>query len=453
LRKIHRIRAGVLLSLVGLVSLIGSSAHAADEEPNEPLIQMIVDLLGEADRDMRALGFQQVREEVPGEAATKRFAALLADLPPDGQAGLLEALGDRGDAAARPAVLEMLTSDEEAVRAAALRALGPLGSAADVPLLAQKAAAGSEPEKLAARQSLVRLRGDDVNAAILSAMAEGEPNARVELLRVLAARNAKETLPTVLENVKDSERSVRLAALGAVRFLADENDTPAIVNILKAIQDDAERRRAELALLAVCSRGREACVEAIIAGLADADVPSRIALLHALARAGGPKALETIAGCLADDDEAVRDEAVRMLSSWSDPAVVPRLLEIAKTSESLRHHVLAIRGLVRLANPQKDKPADMEMLGEAMALAKRPEEKRLALGVLSGVGTAESLARVTPALDDPALVEEAGLAAVLIAEKMKDGNEEEIQAAMEEVRRVVENRPVRERAQKVLESL
>jgi len=448
-----RAKAAPRLLLVGLVCLTGNSLWAAEKEPDDPLVQMVVELVGDADRDMRALGLQHVREEVPGEAATRRFAALLPELPADAQAGLLEALGDRGDVTARPAVLDALKSKDQTVRAAALRALGGLGSAAEVPLLAEKAAAGSDPEKQAARRSLIRLQGDKVNAALVGAMATAAPSVRVELLAALAARNAKEALPTVLQNAKDAEPSVRVAALEALRYLATEDDTAAVVDILKTAADDAERSKAELALLAVCNRGREASAEAIIAGLEDADVPSQIALLHALARAGGADALEAVVGRLDDEDEAVRDEAARMLSRWRDPAAATHLVKIAETGESLRHHVLAIRGLVRLASPREDKPADLTMLAEAMNLAKRPQEKRLALGVLGGIGTSGSLALVAPALDDPALAEEAGLAAVMIAEKMQDGDKDQIRTALEKVNRLVKSEQIRKRAQKVLESL
>jgi len=453
LTGIHRKLKAACWLLFGLVCLAPIHLRAAEEEPDEDQLQLIIQFVGDADRETRAVGLQFIREEVPGEAATKRFAALLPDLSPDAQVDLLDALGDRGDVAARPAVLEMLQSQDEAVCAAALRALGGLGDESDVPLLAKKAAAGSELEKNAARQTLGRLRSPGVNDAIVSTMAEAEPQTRVVLLEVLAARNAKDSFPTVLASVEDADPSVRLAAIDALRFLADENDTAAIVKIVKAANNQAERRKAELALLAVANRGRESCADAIIDGLADADRPGRIALLHALARAGGPKALDVIAGGLDDDSEAIRDETVRLLSRWPDPAVAGRLTEIAGSAEDLRHQVLAIRGLVRLASPQEDKPADLEALGKAMSLAKRPEEKRLVLGVLGGVGTRESLALVTPALDDPALVEEAGLAAVLIAEKMKDGPKDELRTLLERVGKLVTNRETRQRAQKVLQSL
>jgi HEAT repeat protein len=450
---IRKLKVPVWLWL-GLACTLANSALPAEEEPDDSVIQMVVDLLGEEDLEMRAVGLQQVREEAPGEAATKKFAALLPKLPPDARAGLLEALGDRGDVAARPAVLEILGGDqEEAVRAAALKALGALGGAADVPLLAGKAAADSRLEKGAARLSLVRLRGDDVNRAIVSAIETGKPNVRAELLGVLAARGAKETLPTVLDSAGDPDAVVRLAALGALRFLADEGQVAMLVTILKTAKDPQEQRKAELALLVVGTRSGQACAEPIIAGLADADPLSRIALLHALARAGGEKALAEVVARLKDNDQGVRDEALRLLSIWADPAAVEHLRAVAQDGKSLREQVLAIRGLIRQASPQGEKPADLKALAEALSLAKRPQEKRLVLGVLGGVATPQSLALVAPAIDQPGLDDEAGLAAVMIAEKMTtSGDKSALRSAMEKVLGAAKSQQIRQRAQKVLDA-
>ncbi len=435
--------------LAALFALPADDLRAADEGPNDALIQMIADLISDADRDMRALGLQQVREEAPGEAATKKFAELLPKLPPEAQAGLLEALGDRGDPAALPAVLQSLESDQESVRSSALGALGSLGSDEQVALLAEKAASGSEEEKAAARKSLVRLKGEGVNAAIESAMDEGSPAFRVALLDVLAARNAKASLPVVLKSAEDSEPAIRLAALRALRFLADEKNTAAVVGLVKQASDDAERRTAKLALLTLCSRGREACAGAIIDGLADADAASQIALIQALARAGGDQALETLVECVNDKDEAVRNEAVRMLSRWPTAAAAAHLKKLAE-GDNLRHQVLAIRGLVRLASAEEDKPADVEALAEAMRLATRLEEKRLVLGMLGGVPTTDSLAVAAPALDDPQSAEEASLAVVMIAEQMDPDDQGKVRSDLEKVLQVTNNGSIRERAQKIL---
>ncbi len=184
----------VTLCLVVVLGLVGGLR--AEEAAKADLVKMIVNLVSDKDRDMRTLGLQQVRDEAKGPAATKQFVDLLPNLPPESQAGLLDALGGRGDRSARPAVLAMLKSEDGQVRAAAVRALGPLGLAADVPLLAPwLTAAGSE--KAAARESLARLSGPEVNAAMVAELKRAKPEARAELLGVLAARKARETLPVV----------------------------------------------------------------------------------------------------------------------------------------------------------------------------------------------------------------------------------------------------------------
>ena len=82
-------------------------------------------LLSDKDKEVRALGLEQVRDEVKGAEATRRFAALLPRLSPEARAALLGALGERGDAAARPAVLDQIECAEPEVRSAAIRAVGP----------------------------------------------------------------------------------------------------------------------------------------------------------------------------------------------------------------------------------------------------------------------------------------------------------------------------------------
>jgi HEAT repeat protein len=428
------------------------AALPAAEPPSADLLQLIADLVGDADREMRAIGLQQVRNEAPGEAATKRFIELLPKLRPQARAELVEALGERGDPAARAAVLDVLQSPDESARAAALRALAGVGSEADVLLLVQRTASGSAAEQLAASQSLTRLKGEPVNRAIAAALGQPPPGARVKLLAILAARNAKEALPAIVANASDPDALVRLAALDALRVLAAESQTADLVRLLQAAESDAQRTKAEAALLAVCSRAGEKCVPALAAGLANADARTRQVLLQALARAGGLVALEAVAGRLDDPDQPVRDEAVRMLSLWPDRAVTPRLVTIAG-GESLRHHVLAIRGLVRLASPEGDQPADLKLLSDAIRLAKRRDEKQLALGVLSRAASPDSLALAVSLLDDPTLAEDAGLAAATIAENLPAGHQDEIRSALRKVLERAKSQKTREQAQKVLDSL
>jgi len=413
---------------------------------------MIVELVSGSDNDMRLLALQQIREEVPGKDATMRFVELLPELAPDLQIQMIDALGERGDVAARPVILKMLDSKTEAIRAVAARALAGLASPADIPVLAKVAATGSATEKEAARHSLRQLRGNEMNAAMTEALKSADAKPRIELIAALIDRNVAESLPVVLKSADDPDLAVRLAVLGALRAMADENQTAVVVKRLKSAKDKSERKQAALALLATCKRGRTKCVKAVIAGLDGADAATRILLMRALPLAGGPKSLNEIVARLKDDDKGVRVEAVRVLAGWPDRGAIVHLKKLAHDVKNLRNHVLAIRGMVRLASPGKDRAADLITLSEAMKLATRKQEKVLVLGTLGTIPTLKSLALVASGLDQPAIAEDAGFVAVLIAEKINTDNKGQVRAVIQKVAETVQSEKTRDRAKKVLEA-
>jgi len=448
-----------LAALVVTVGLCSGPLAAQEEEGQNPLVEMVIGLLRDPDPQMRALGLQQVREgedeALKGEAATRQFLAVLPDLEPDAQASLLEALGERGDPVARPDVLKMLeSSKEDKVRASALKALGFLATAEDIALLGEKAAKGSPAEKEAARASLVRLQLEGANQAIVKTLKQAEPAVRVELLGALAARNARAEIPAVLECVEDDDSSVRIAALEALRILADEDLAGKLVEIVKSLDDPLEQRKAELALLSLCSRSGQGCLDAILAGLGDAKPAARIALLRAAARVSGPNALEAITAHLEDADQAVRDEAVRLLAIWPDPAALPKLKELAAQKDNRRYHVLALRGMVKLGSAAgEEKPGDVNILAEALQLAEGPEEKRLVLGGLGSLAEPKAAELAGGLLDDPVLSEEAALAVVRVAEQLEAAAAGPLRPLLEKVKSKSKNDEARQRAAKVLESL
>ena len=162
--------------LTVLVAWAASQPRGA--RAGDDLVDTVSGLLSDKDKEVRALGLEQVRDEVKGAEATRRFAALLPRLSPEARAALLGALGERGDAAARPAVLDQIECAEPEVRSAAIRALGDLGDQGDVPVLT-RLVAGKKTEKDAAA-AITRLRGEGVNRAL---WAEAEQRRRAFVSR------------------------------------------------------------------------------------------------------------------------------------------------------------------------------------------------------------------------------------------------------------------------------
>lgn len=400
------------------------------------------------------VGALRLAREMPGPEATKALAAALPDLPPAAQAVLLDELKGRGDPAARSAALDALRSADQAVRLAALDALSTLGDAASIPLLAQAAAGAEGPERDAARRSLARISDPQADAAIVAALGKSDAKVRAELLLALGARGAEAHDKVLLDAAADPDKAVRAAALSALEDLADPDTVPGLVAL--AGKPDADLGAIEKALAAACARApdKDACVGSVAAAIAGAGEGAKASLLRVLARTGGTKALEAVRAAVKDPSAAVQDAAVRALADWPDAAPADDLLAIAKTAEKETHAVLALRGYLRLA-AAKECPADRKpkMAAEALAAARRAEEKRLALGVLGSVKTPEALKAVVPCLDDKDLKEEAAAAAVEIAKALGGKGGADARAAMEKVKAVSANAGLKGEADKVLAGL
>ncbi len=80
-----QLRAIVSLTIVLLIGGASATVNAADDDA----VDLILTLLADQDKEIRALALEQVRTEAKGEVATKKFAAKLASLPPAIQMELL----------------------------------------------------------------------------------------------------------------------------------------------------------------------------------------------------------------------------------------------------------------------------------------------------------------------------------------------------------------------------
>jgi hypothetical protein len=91
------------------------------------------------------------------------------------------------------------------------------------------------------------------------------------------------------------------------------------------------------------------------------------------------------------------------------------------------------------------------MLAAALAAAKRPDEKKQALGGLAEARYIGALEAVAPCLDDAALKEEATHAAVRIGREIVNDNPEAVKAAMQKVLEISKNADVQRQAKETLD--
>jgi HEAT repeat protein len=363
----------------------------------------VIDLLGDQDKDVRAVGLEQVRDQVKGAEATRRFTALLPRLSPEAQAGLLAALAERGDAAARAGVLDRIADGRPEVRSAAIRALGALGGKDDVAqLVGLLAKANSEKDAVAA---VTRLRGEGVNAALVAEAKRWPPAVRVKVLTLLMARHAIETAPALLEAAGQSDATVRSRALEALGQLAGPEHVAELARLVLKTQNAAAREEAERAVMLICQRIPEADKQSqpLLAFMDRLGEGDKTALLPTLGRIGGRPVLAIVESALSDRDSRRREAGLRALCNWPDGGVAPRLLDIARSAGDKQGRELALDALIRIA-PLPDKRPDavrLAMLRSALELATRGDQKTAILKRARAIRTLDALHLVAPYLGQP----------------------------------------------------
>ncbi len=400
-------------------------------------LAILLEIMQSAEPEMRQRA-ARLAFEIPGEAVTLTLAMMMFEMPAAVQVTLLEGLGQRGDPTARAAATTSVHSGDREVRIAALHALRNLGNSSDVTLLAQIAAGATGPEQEAARETLARLRGTDVDEAILAAMrTHSDIPLRCELIRAVAARWYRAGIPALFEATKDPVENIQVAAFEALGSLSGVEHLPKLVaRLLKEMGKDA-REAAENAIVETALRIDDARerVAALLAGLPKSSGAVRVSLIRVLSRIGGSRPLQAIRANYPSLDSDVADAAVRALANWPGPEVLDDLLMIARISADEAHPVLALRGYVRLVRLPSDRtPVEtFRMLEEAMTIASRPEEKKLVLGGLADVRHIDALMMADLHLGDEALCDEAAVAMLTIARALAA---EQPDAAVAAIRKV-----------------
>ena len=253
-------------------------------------------------------------------------AARLSVMPP----ALLTVLAEAHETSALPAATRAVASEDPALRRAAIRAIGALGDASSVPVLVHLLEHADQDERKLVTDALARMRGLDVDAALVKA-------SRPETIRALVERGAQSSVPALVALAQNGNGDA-IAALGK---LAD--DSAPIIDLLDKVKD---RDAVESALIAIHQRTGK--IQPLIEAAAKADEPRKASLLTVLGALGGKQALAVLRNALKGDDAEAKLAAVRALSNWGNAAPLEDLRRVATTASDARLKALAERGVAQL---------------------------------------------------------------------------------------------------------
>jgi HEAT repeat protein len=416
--------------------------------------ETIVEVLKSNDKPMQTAAIATLKN-VADTNVIKMAAEQLPNLATEQQIQLLAALAECNNHAALPAILSAAKSSDDNVRVAALNAIGILGDTSTIDMLVQTASTASGAEQKAAQDALYRLRGADVDQAILKKMPGAEPKVKIELIRSCDQRNITVAVPLLIKAAKDANEPVRIEAIRALRNLADESNLQELID-LQMTASDTDRDELEKTVIAVAKLipADKSPAGKILASVSSAkDLDTRCSLLSVLGKIGDPAAMPVLRDALGDKEDKVKDAAVRSLSDWPTSEPAADLLKVAKESQNPTHKVLALRGYIRLTGLETNKPAEeiVKMYKEAMALSPTPAEKKMVLSGLANMKSFEALQMSAEYLDNAELNQEAESAIIKIAFSTIKSNPQETTQLLQKIAAETTNEQVRERAKFLLQ--
>jgi HEAT repeat protein len=355
-------------------------------------------------------------------AATHELIKLLDNAQPAVRADIIAHLGRTGagaiNASAFATVIDRLKDPEPPVRLEAAKAAVKLAPDRAIPALVDLVRTALEPEARAVAEILSRIPGDAALAALAAAVPSAPPASKAIILDTLASRVAKAQKQIILAQAAAEEPAVRLAALRAFESVGDQSDVQKLVELALAAKDNNEEQAALKSAIAagadIASSDQRAAP--FLAAAENAKGPKRAALTRALAKVGGPKALQLISADLKSTDNTLKESAIRALGEWTDPAAVTPLLQVASDrSAPMAQQVLALRGVISVTKAsQLPSEQKVNTYASALGAARRPDEKKLVLAALAAERSLEALDLVTPLLEDEALKSEAALTTLKI---------------------------------------
>jgi len=416
-------------------------------------------ILGD-DVPIRTAALEMARE-VGGSEVTGVLGGALAMVAPPGQVALIEALRQRGDTAAAPALIVMAKSPDSEVCVAALGALGDLGDDKAVSILMESAGSTDEVQKRAARQALLVLRHGNVTSVLISRLTTGQPAAQAEAGRALAGRGDREAVADLMAVVKKGSDPARKAAFLTLGQLSDAAHIASLVRLVVEAGDETSRTQARDSLRAACRRLRSWGVgvdaEPIVAGLGSGDSRARAALLQAAGAFADPQIRAALRSVLSDEDESLREAAIFALCETRDPELLPDLLNLANGASDPALCIQAVRGYIGLATDRDSVELTdaqrVDALKQILPKTTRPEEKWLLLAGLAKLPDHQALEISLMMLEDAGTRAEAAQAVIEIAASLKETHADAARAALKKVLAMAIEPEQRQAAEKALDEI
>ena len=331
--------------------------------------------------------------------------------------GLINSVGDRGDAAAVGLLKPLVTNSDGATANAAIAALGKIGTLDAVKAL--QVLPADDPRAARARlRAGDRLtaagKGRDAERLYTDLVAHGPAETQAAALHGLLMQQSGKAPAAALADLQSSDSELQVTAAGVVTALGSDRDLAQAITLFPGVSAPVQT-----ALIAgFAARHATAAAPLALGGTQSADGPLRMASIRAAAALGGPGAVPSLAAIAAHGSQMDKRNARESLAQMPGKAADDAILKAERAGDpETRTALLAVLS-------DRGSAAYRSLMFDAA----RGTDAKVALAAVKSVGqvgTAADIGNLVGILtttQSDAVRDAAGEAAVSIAGRSADRN-------------------------------
>ncbi|MDR0748866.1 MAG: DUF1080 domain-containing protein [Tannerellaceae bacterium] len=345
----------------------------------------------------------------------------------------------RFDLPAKQVLLDLLKSDDFAVKKAAAWTLVKIGDTSVIPGLTGLLAGGDGQTVQLGKEALTSFKGDI--APVVAKIIPQVPDAgKIAAIELLAIRKASANINTVLELIKSGSPEVKAAAYTALKDVAAEKDFTLLCGMLESADAPAVAplQKAVIASLAAQSKANQ--VSTISRRMLQAGESKKHLYYAALAATGDKEALATLVNGFRQGSGAAKEAAFEALLDWKGFEAAAELYAICRDASAASYFDKALAGYIKLvSSPSLTGENRMLGLRNALEAAKTGEQKNTILRQLGRTGTFLGMLLAGEFLDDKALQQSAANAVMNIALAHPEYAGTNVRALLEKAANVLDN--------------
>ncbi len=379
-------------------------------------------ILKSALKDGNIAYLSNVLNGYPFENDKKAVDMIVKELNPrasaEKQTAIIYWIGEKNVPSAVNLMSNYATSTNPMVQKAAISSLSKIGSEQAMLVLARLLKSSNEETVSLAQNALSTYKGD-ISYTLASVFNDSGDAGKKAVLQLIANRKMESQYNLVYNQMFTDNPSVKAEAAKTLQHVVTDKNLPDLFTLLE--QSDSQ-------FVPALQQAVNAALSHLPADMqmktvADQMVKSSNKSLYysALANSGSQQAMDVITKAYNAETGANKNAAFQALAHWKSFDAIYPILDIARNSNNNEELSNVTDALIDIIQKSEETGAVKYLyLREAMQFAQTDGQKNNILRLLGNTGQYQAMLFVAPFMDNPALSENAALAAMNIATNNPD---------------------------------